>query len=379
MGFSEPWTTPIYLARVPRGSNWSVTADPRFDVLEQLVRSVGGNAAPLDVLEMPGGASTRRFFRVALNREERAIAMFVPDSSRPDEIAKEDGAGRRWPFLEVRDLLHERGVRVPRVLAEACDEGFILVEDLGDYTLARYLEDHPERREFLYRRAIADIARAQQVLEHLPAGSVVDSRTFDVDLLRWELDHFREWAIEAQGVTLTRSDQVAFNDLADGLAQTIASGPQAFVHRDYQSRNLMVRTSDDGQSESSPELVWIDFQDALRGPRVYDLVALLNDSYQQFKPSFVQERLDEYVQHLGGDASERVRVGLEFDLVTVQRKLKDAGRFIFIDREKGNPSFLGFVASTLEKALVALRRLPPELGLGPLEEFAERALHATPR
>ncbi len=356
-----------------------VTVDPPFDALEQLVRSAGGNAAPLDVLEMPGGASTRRFFRVALSGDEHAIAMFVPDSTRPDEFAKDDGNRRRWPFLEVRDLLHERGLPVPRVLGEACEDGLILVEDLGDYTLARYLEEHPEHREFLYRRAVADIARAQEVLEHLPPGCVVDSRAFDVDLLRWEIDHFREWALDAQGVTLTQSEQATFDDLADVLAKTITSSPQAFVHRDYQSRNLMVRMSDSSRSDSEPELVWIDFQDALRGPRVYDLVALLNDSYQRFEPSFVEERLDEYVQHVGGDAAERARVGLEFNLVTVQRKLKDAGRFVFIDREKGNPGFLPFVGSTVEKALLALRRLPPELGLGALEDFAERALRATPK
>lgn len=335
---------------------------------------------------MPGGASTRRFFRVALNGDERAIAMFVPDCSQPDEIDKTEGSPSRWPFLEVRDLLHERGVPVPRVLAEACEHGFILVEDLGDHTLAVYLEEHPDRRTFLYKRAIGDIARAQEVLEHLPSGCIVASRTFDFDLLRWELDHFRQWALDAQGAVLTERARADFDELADRLARTIASGPQAFVHRDYQSRNLMVRMSSSHPSDSPraatepvPELVWIDFQDALRGPRVYDLVALLNDSYQSFDPEFVEARLDEYVEHLGGDADERARVALEFNLVTVQRKLKDAGRFVFIDREKGNPSFLRFVASTLDKALLALRRLPPELGFAPLEVFVERALKATPR
>ena len=47
----------------------------------------------------------------------------------------------------------------------------------------------------------------------------------------------------------------------------------------------------------------------------------------------------------------------EFDVVTVQRKLKDAGRFVFIDREKGNPSFLPFVEPTIHKARASLARL----------------------
>ena len=68
-------------------------------------------------------------------------------------------------------------------------------------------------------------------------------------------------------------------------------------------------------------LVWIDFQDALLGPRVYDLVALLNDSYQTFDDAFVGARLDEYAMHRGLDADSRRDIGREFDLVTVQLRV----------------------------------------------------------
>jgi hypothetical protein len=36
-----------------------------------------------------------------------------------------------------------------------------------------------------------------------------------------------------------------------------------------------------------------------------------------------------------------------FDLTTIQRKLKDAGRFVYIDRVKGNPSFLKHIPNSL--------------------------------
>jgi len=86
-------------------------------------------------------------------------------------------------------------------------------------------------------------------------------------------------------------------------------------------------------------------------------VALLNDSYQQFDRAFVEARLDEYAAEAGLGADARAALGLEFDLVTVQRKLKDAGRFVFIDRMKNNPSFLPFVVPTIKKAVLSLARL----------------------
>jgi aminoglycoside/choline kinase family phosphotransferase len=47
-----------------------------------------------------------------------------------------------------------------------------------------------------------------------------------------------------------------------------------------------------------------------------------------------------------------------FDLLTVQRKLKDAGRFEFINRVKGNPGFLVSIPASLRYVHDALDRQP---------------------
>jgi aminoglycoside/choline kinase family phosphotransferase len=347
-----------------------MSEDPALASLERLAERLLGAPGSIRIEVMPGGASTRRFFRVELGTRGSAVAMYVPDATRSDEIAKGSSQGRRWPFLEVRDLLEQRGVRVPKLLGEACDDGLILVEDLGDDTLAQFLASNPERRRELYQTAVRDLARAQRALAKLPEGSVVSTRAFDEDLLRWEVDHFREWGLEAKGIRLSDTDAATFAAAAGHLASTIAGWPRTFVHRDYQSRNLMVCPGYNG----SVELAWIDFQDALLGPRVYDLVALLSDSYQSFSREFVEQRLDEYATHHDLDAAGRREVGYEFDVVTVQRKLKDAGRFVFIDRVRGNPNFLQFVDPTIEKVRSALGRLSGDPILARLAELLERVL-----
>jgi aminoglycoside/choline kinase family phosphotransferase len=86
----------------------------------------------------------------------------------------------------------------------------------------------------------------------------------------------------------------------------------------------------------------------------------LSDRYLVFDRSFVAARLDDYARATGLDAAQRVALGREFDRVTVQRKLKDAGRFVFIDRTKGNSSFLKFVEPTIAKVRASLARLADE-------------------
>lgn len=345
---------------------------PDFSRLEALAGSV------VSVSEMPGGASTRRYFRVELAGRTVAgsaeggtarttmVAMFVPEGGKPEEIAKET-ARHRWPFLEVRDLLHASGVDVPALYAEDQDHGWLLLEDLGDDTLANYLAKNEPARERLYRRAVTDLASAQKRLEKLPTDSIVATRAFDADLLRWEIDHFREWGLEARGHHLSAEDRKTFDEVAGRLATRIACWPRGFVHRDYQSRNLMVRP----EAES---LCWIDFQDALLGPRVYDLVALLNDSYQTFDRAFVTGRLNEYAAAMGID-DERDEIIEQFDYVTVQRKLKDAGRFVFIERMKGNDTFLRFVTPTIRKVREALGRLSSrDTDMNALQSLLKRTL-----
>lgn len=305
-------------------------------------RALGGEVV---ISEMAGGASLRRFFRVRRGGQS-AVGMYFPDALLSEEASRKTSGAARWPFLEVRDLLASRGVDVPALLAEDCSAGWILVEDLGDDTLAEVLARAPERKRELYQRVVAALAKAHVALSQLPQDSVVARRAFELDLLEWEIDHFREWGLEARGFRLEPEQERRFRNLARGLAETVRALPYGFAHRDFQSRNLMLK----GQ-----RLVWVDFQDALLGPRVYDLVALLGDSYQSFDEAFVRERLAEYA-HARGLDHELGALEREFDLVTVQRKLKDAGRFVFIEHKKGDASYLRFVEPTLELVRQSLAR-----------------------
>jgi aminoglycoside/choline kinase family phosphotransferase len=139
----------------------------------------------------------------------------------------------------------------------------------------------------------------------------------------------------------------------EGIAAALDAEPKGFTHRDYQSRNLMVLPSG--------EQAVIDFQDALLGPRQYDLVALLRDSYVELPPDLVDRMIRRYLEKLalaGGPRLAYAPFRAVFDLLTVQRKLKDAGRFVFIDRVKRNPGFLPSIPASLRYVRDALARRP---------------------
>jgi len=139
----------------------------------------------------------------------------------------------------------------------------------------------------------------------------------------------------------------------EAISRALDAEPKGFTHRDYQSRNLMVLPSG--------EQAVIDFQDALLGPRQYDLVALLRDSYVELEPGLVDDMLRRYLDRLAAEGGPRLDYPpfrATFDLLTVQRKLKDAGRFVFIDRVRKNPGFLPSIPASLRYVREAFSRRP---------------------
>lgn len=292
--------------------------------------------------------------------------MELPASGQPvpalpttrGRVAPGAVAVEELPFLNVQRYLSAGGYPVPGILGEDRDAGYVAIEDLGDLTLeAAVSREGGVGRRALYGRAVALIAQLQHIgLRRPDAQCVAFRRRFDEALLLWELDHFREWLLERdRGVRLT-ADENAVLDAAFGrIAGALAGLPPVLVHRDFQSRNLMV------QGQKREALRVIDFQDALLGPPVYDLVALLRDSYVDLPFIEVLDILSKY--EVASSSSVDVDLPRHFHLQTVQRKLKDAGRFVFLDVVRGQPGYRAWIPVSLRYAGQALAALPELAGL----------------
>jgi aminoglycoside/choline kinase family phosphotransferase len=245
---------------------------------------------------------------------------------------------------------------VPEILVDDTQGRVLLLEDLGDETFGERLAEAPRARWLeLYAEAAQLLARMHERCERgEPSESIAFRRSFDRKLLRWELDHFRRWGLERMYGPLEGRDAAELVACFEALCDQLGELRQGFVHRDYQSRNLMY--APDGT------LTVIDFQDALRGPLVYDLVALLCDSYVDLDSALQRATLDCYAVARDFSAAQTSELHRAFHLVAVQRKLKDAGRFVFIDQVRGNPSFLPYFGQSLRYAGRAVAALDdPEL------------------
>ena len=324
-------------------------------ILRELENSLktfyGGPLPSIDVQKLQGDASSRSYFRVRLDPPGDGPSSLIVMQLPADAFGSDEGGAEleltRLPFLEVGELLRSSGIAVPKVYLERLEHGQILLEDLGDLTLEQRLLESPRSGwPESYARAVDLLVEIHERCQRLPPESIVARRRFDRALLDWELDHFREWGLEAPFGPLSERHAQVLSASCDELVRRIEEMPVGFVHRDYQSRNLMV-----GKRNA---LTVIDFQDAMIGPRAYDLVALLCDSYVPLGHDLQEAMIRRYTDARGIDHD---RFRLEFWWVAVHRKLKDAGRFIFIDRRRGNPGFLKWVPQSLVYVGHALSRI----------------------
>ncbi len=343
----------------------AASAGPRTRALDGLLEATFGRAPGAYVEEpLPQHASTRTYARLRFGDDAAARAPYPATLMvmrlPADPLTSDEGANAEapdeLPFTAIARLLGARGLPVPVVHATDLRAGLVLLEDLGDVTFEdRLLRTKVEGWEALYGRAVDLLADMHRACADLPPDALPRTRFFDEKLLRWELDHFREWGIEAVHGPLPADERATMDALFDRLAADVAAGPTGFVHRDYQSRNLMWAPDAAGAPD---RLAIIDFQDALTGPRVYDLVALLCDSYVAIPLALQRAMIARYAARAGLPEGELPAFEAEVWRQALQRKLKDAGRFVFIDRERKNPSFLQWFPQSLVYVGRALERTP---------------------
>ena len=327
------------------------------DLLNELFSGLG---ADYETSKIAGDASNRIYYRLRLKNGApvtSVVAMCFPPEAAflSDEVTGAAAGPKRHAFLDMAAYLARRELPVPAVYGVDLAAGLILLEDLGDTLLYdEVITAAPALREAGYRDAI-DLWRhwLLATADRADRDTLAFSRRFDPALLLWECEHYLEWGIEAlYRVTLTPSEREATHAAFTRLSDELTALPQVLVHRDFQSRNLLRRGS---------ELALIDFQDALLGPLPYDLVALLRDSYIVLSP-LSRDRLLDYAHASLSEAGLTALSAGEFRRAffaqTIQRKLKDAGRFVFIERRKRNPWFLQHIPASLGYVREAFAKCP---------------------
>ncbi len=298
-------------------------------------------------------ASTDAGFRSYWRSRGRYCSRIVMDSP-PD---KEDVR----PWLRVRELLKRGGVRVPQVLAQDTDAGFLLLEDLGVDTYLQVID--AGNADALFDAAIAQLLKLQAI------PCPVDFPEYDEAMLARELRLFDAWFLGRElGVTLDCDTLESLELVYRRLIDAALAQPRVLVHRDFMPRNLMPVQS--GPADQGPAV--LDFQDAVRGPIAYDALSLFKDAFL----SWPQDRVDAWLaryharaREAGLPVPELARFKRDVDWIGIQRHLKVLGIFARLKHRDGKSKYI----ADAPRFLAYLDDVLPEYPeLAPLADVLDR-------
>ena len=263
-----------------------------------------------ELQSLSGDASLRRYFRSPFG-----IAVDAPPETQ-----------KNHEYEVIDEAILKAGLCVPKIYHRDLQQGFMVLEDLGDKTFQSALTSCS--MEYLYLKA-CDLLMPMSTVE-------IDLLNFDRNFIDMELGIFKEWMLEKTlHLSLAADELMKLNSCFDYIKDRLQECEQIPMHRDFHCRNLMIYKDN---------LYIIDFQDMLKGPIGYDLASLVYDCYLNLPEKLIAKIVNRaylgyrklgYLQNL----SEAEFTQL-LNIISLERHLKVLGIFRRLYMRDGKDSYL---------------------------------------
>lgn len=294
-----------------------------------------------EICALPADASFRKYDRVKL-AENSFILMDCPK-----EYYSLD------PFIVIAKFLLDNDFSAPKIFHIDHGNGFLLLEDFGDLNLGKYLlEQNEETKLRTYQLILELLSKLQSIkpLNHLSYHSK--------ELLLQELSIFTDWYVpHIKGKQWDNSQKTDFFAIWGELLDSKPDIGSYTSLRDYHVENMMLLSRDGINS-----IGLLDFQDAVIGSPIYDVVSVLEDARFELSRSFALECLDYYTsQNKHFDAN---KVYFNYHLLGAQRNSRILGVFArkaARDKQQGYLKYIPTILKYLEHDLSHTNLMPLKL------------------
>lgn len=311
----------------------------------------------IEIAPILKGGSDRRYYRLKKHGRPLHVILACYTNARPDNAC----------FFPATEILNDQGVRVPKVYHHDSERKLAWIEDLGALDLwALQQSPWPERRR-LYVRTLEEVALLHRLRpEDLPQGQLEQLMPgFTEDLYLWEQNYFFDnFAAHFSDVAARAMRAVRDSEALAALRRELGALPRTFVHRDFQSQNVIIR--DD-------EPYFIDYQGLRPGRPEYDVASLLYDPYVAFTAGERDELWAAYQEFRKGDpgweTSDR-----RLAQCAIQRLMQALGAYGNLAFNVGKPEFLQHVPRAIENLTSVITRSGVAVEVLPLLRIRKNAV-----
>lgn len=305
---------------------------------------------------LTGDASTRAYERlypvdgpslIFMDQPPKAETPHCPPGATVEErralgfnAAYRLASGRVDAFVACARWLKDQGLSAPEIVAFDAGAGLAVLEDLGDGLFANEIAAGADEA-VLYDAAIDALVvlHAATPPDRLGAGDVAwPLLTYDQLALTMASDLFVEWLPKLRPAFAPDAGALAdWEAVWTPIRARAEAEAEVFCHRDYHAENLIWLPTRIGPARVG----LIDFQDAVKAHRVWDLSMLLHDARRQVTPEREKAALDRYLAAYPN--LDRVKFLADYHALGALNVARIIGIFARLVVRDGKPKYEGFL------------------------------------
>lgn len=192
-------------------------------------------------------------------------------------------------FLYFSELFSELNLNTPRIFSVSDDQKMYIQEFLGEKTFSEIITEEglSENVKTLVKQTLRQLFELQEKTN----GRIDFQKTFEYESydelpVMHDLYYFKNFVADVLELEYHKSSLLKeFKEIIN-LIENLE--PKGIMIRDFQARNIMV--NDDNK------VSFIDYQSAMKGPLMYDVISFLFQAKANFPENFKNEMLEFYIQ-----------------------------------------------------------------------------------
>ena len=271
-----------------------------------------------NLIPIKNDASFRKYFRV-----DKKILMDA-DPNLGEDVGS---------FININHVLREFKLNVPEIFTIDKENGFLLLEDLGENIFSQILNS--ENEEQLYKQAI-DVLVEIYKKDLNKFSNFTFLEKYSVEILQDESQLFIEWYLKKYlKINITDTDIKNFKDIINKIFNNLDTKFEKLVLRDYHVDNLILQKSKLGLKQVGI----LDFQDAVLGSSSYDLISIIEDVRRPISKDLKNILIKYFIDSTGYDPNQLEK---ELAFYSVQRNLKILGIFSRLNLRDNKSKYMGY-------------------------------------
>lgn len=234
------------------------------------------------------GKKSTEFITLAQSGSARVNFLAITDTEKYI-ITYNENIPENESFLYYSEVFSALSLNTPSILAVSKDRKMYVQEFLGTQTLSEVItKEHVSPRvKSLVKQTLEKLFRLQiQTQDKIDFSKTFEYESYDELPVIHDLYYFKNFVADVLELEYNKSTLLKeFKQIA-ALVEDLK--PKGIMIRDFQARNIMVNEKD--------EVSFIDYQSAMKGPLMYDVISFLFQAKADFPENFKNEMLDFYIQ-----------------------------------------------------------------------------------